>query len=84
MRLGNFRTDVGGWVSLSVAMRARGIDDRVLASKIGVEPRTIGAYRRCEIMPPLQNIVAMAEALGVTEEFLRENGPVPPVYTGCI
>lgn len=61
-------------------MKERGMDDDELAGRIGVCPRTVGAYRRLEVEPPRDRFTAIARALNVSEVELRKDSPFPEIY----
>lgn len=58
------------------------MNDAALARVLGVSQRTVLAYRLGEIRPPLETLTKMAQALKTTEEELRRDGPLPPVFLG--
>src|SRR5260370_31247383 len=63
---------------LNLARRASGLSLRDLADKIDnkVTAQAIGKYENNQMMPNSTVLIALAEALGVTEEFLLSPGEI--------
>lgn len=68
--------------ALQEALRARGMSERQLAVKLGVDPRKIARWRNAKAVPDYYETLALAETLGVREDLFRNPPavPVPPVY----
>lgn len=55
---------------LRACRRARGISQRMLSYKSGVHLNNIGNYERDEFEPTLHNAAKLAQALGVSLDYL--------------
>ncbi|MBQ7262198.1 MAG: helix-turn-helix transcriptional regulator, partial [Synergistaceae bacterium] len=63
------------------ALRKRaGLTQSELAHRAGIGVNTIARYERGELNPSMKNVVAIAAALGVSEDALL-NGPAPEEWT---
>lgn len=62
-------------------MQDGGFSADSLADKIGKKRRTVYAYLRGEVTPPLAEIVAIASALNVPESQLRDGTPLPQIFS---
>jgi transcriptional regulator with XRE-family HTH domain len=59
-------------------LQKRGLSERELSKRLGVEPRRIAKWRQGKSLPDLYETVALAKELEVTEELFRNPPVIPP------
>lgn len=69
-KTGLSRTERTLAMRLDQTMRARGMSTRMLAKRIGVDHRQVARWRRGFVTPGATYIVQLAQALGVSTDYL--------------
>lgn len=63
---------------LNKAIKARGLNQRMFAEMLGVEPPTVSRWVTGDISPEDSRVQDICRALGVTEEYFLESSDVMP------